>query len=92
MCDAIWEIYATTWWKSNILIFSLIQKIWNLLFLKLVKVCLSDPYIQNYILSKLIKNKEKQFSQFSAKLPCATRGRFSHIASHMSSNSISHNS
>ena len=46
------------WWKFNISSFYHLKD-FNLLFLKLVKFCLYDSYIQSYVLSKLIKNKGK---------------------------------
>ena len=36
-----------------------VQCPFNLLFLKLFEFCLHETYIQSYVLSKLIKNKEK---------------------------------
>ena len=63
-------------------------KDFNLLFLKLVEYCLYDTCSQSYILSKLIKNKEKHNNYksilfISAKLPFATCDGFSQITSHL---------
>ena len=77
-----------TWWKFKSLSFYYHFKDFNLLFLKLVKFCLYDAYIQSYVLSKLIENIEKHnnFKNIlfiSAKLPSATCGGFPQIASRM---------
>ena len=44
-CDAIWE-NSGTWCKFNIWSSQYHEKDFNLLFLKLVKFCLYDTYIQ----------------------------------------------
>ena len=80
ICDAIWENLSH---GENLIfwVFSIDLKDFYLLFLKLVKFCLYDTYIQSYVLSKLIRNREK-YNNFqiilfiSAKLPCATCGKF----------------
>ena len=77
-----------TWWIFYILSFKYNFKDFNLLFLKQVKFCLHDTYTQIYALSKLIKDKEKHNNFkiiwfISTKLPCATCGGFSQMASHI---------